>query len=78
MMYMAMMMAAAASEMHNGKRIYSKGSCTDLGDYRKNNTQRYIKHDVKIERIFKIKGKEIKAYSKKDALKRYEHKYGKK
>lgn len=78
MMYMAMMMAAAASEMHNGKRIYGKSSYTDLGDYRKSNAQRYIKHDVRIERVFKIKGKEIKAYSKKDALKRYEHKYNKK
>ena len=77
-MYMAMMMAAAASEMHNGKRIYSKGSYTDLGDYRKSNIQRYIKHDVRMERVFKIKEKEIKAYSKRDALKRYEYKYGKK
>lgn len=34
-MYMAMMMTAAASEMHNGKRIYSKDSYTDLGDYKK-------------------------------------------
>lgn len=34
-MYMAMMMTAATSEMHNGKRIYSKGSYTDLSDYRK-------------------------------------------
>ena len=78
MMYMAMMMAAAASEMHNGKRIYSKGSYTDLGDYRKSNIQRCIKHDVRMERVFKIKEKEIKAYSKRDALKRYEYKYGKK
>lgn len=78
MMYMAMMMAAAASEMHNGKRIYSKGSYTDLGDYRKGNTQRCIKHDVRMERVFKIKEKEIKAYSKRDALKRYEYKYCKK
>lgn len=31
-----------------------------------------------MERVFKIKGKEIKAYSKRDALKRYEYKYGKK
>ena len=44
-MYMAMMMTAAASEMHNGKRIYSKDSYTDLGDYKKSNTQRCIKHE---------------------------------
>lgn len=78
MMCMAMLMAAAAAETHNRKRIYSKDSYTDLGDYRKSNTQRCIKHDARIERVFKIKGKEIKAYSKKDALKKYEHKYGKK
>lgn len=28
-------------------------------------------------RVFKIKGVEIEAYSKKDAIKRYQHKYNK-
>lgn len=77
MMYMAMMLAAAASEVQNGKRK-SGISYTDLGDYKRSNTQIRIKPDTRTEKVFVIKGKEIKAYSKKDALKRYSHKYGKK
>lgn len=76
-MYMAMMMAAAASEMHNGRKP-NKVSYTDLGEYKKDNAPRRIKPDTRIEKVFIVKGKEIKAFSKKDALKRYEHKYGKK
>lgn len=74
---MAMMMAEAASEMHNGRRP-NKVSYTDLGEYKRDNAPRCIKPDTRVEKAFIVKGKEIKAYSKKDALKRYEHKYGKK
>lgn len=74
---MAMMMAAAASEMHNGRRS-NKVSYADLGEYKRDNVPRCIKPDTRVEKVFIVKGKEIKAFSKKDALKRYEHKYGKK
>lgn len=75
MVMMALMMQAAFEASKSGSNLYSDKNNGIYGRISSNKRPVIIKRENKPEREFIIKGVKIMAYSKKDAIKRYQHKY---
>lgn len=75
MALMALMMQAAFESSKSGSNLYSDKNNGIYGRISSNKRPVVIKRENKPEREFIIKGVKIMAYSKKDAIKRYQHKY---
>lgn len=74
---MALMMQAAMESSRYGSNPYTNRNNGIYGRI-SNKPSIVIKKDNKIEKEFVVKGTKIMAYSKKDAIKRYQHKYSNK
>lgn len=75
MAMIALMMQAAFEANKSGSNLYSDKNNGIYGRISSNKRPIVIKKENKPEREFIIKGIKIMAYSKKDAIKRYQHKY---